>query len=270
MGKIHETLNWGDQEQPGTDRFGREPASRDRLFERISFPQPAMNQPAPLSLESGVDPRLVTLLDDQSLGAEQFRVLSARLRNLRGPQTLKRILVTSSVVGEGKSVIAANLAVSLARDGTQNVLLVGGDLRCLALNRLFGYNGLCGLTQYLQANERFSNCLYPVGSLTLRFLPAGEISLQTMPLLQSPRLKELLEMVSASFDWIIIDSPPLLPLADANVWARLVDGILLVVREGKTPRQHLGQALDRLDRVPLLGVVVNGCKHLSSQHYKYW
>src|SRR5262249_40631310 len=136
MGKVSEMLNRGDREQP-TDPFGSEPGSRDRLSERIGFPRPAMNQPAPLSLDSGVAPRLVTLLDDQSLGAEQFRVLSVRLRNLRSPQKLKRILVTSSVVGEGKSVIAANLAVSLARDGTQNVLLVGGDLRCLALNRLF-------------------------------------------------------------------------------------------------------------------------------------
>jgi len=176
-------------------------------------------------------------------------------------------LVTSSVAGEGKSLIAANLAASLAREEKSKVLLVGGDLRCLALNRLFGCDGLQGLSEYLETDDPFTKYLYRVEPLALWFLPAGTSSAQPMQLLQSNRLKELLEIVSSSFDWTVIDSPPLLPLADANVWARMVDGSLLVVREGKTPKKSLQQAVESLGNIPLLGVVVNECKHMHNDHY---
>lgn len=260
MGNVYEALRRAELEQPGADPFMAPTWVPGQAPEPLTSGMVTLDRVPPLQPAATMDPRLVAITDGHGPGAEQFRVLSIRLRDLQSQSSLKKILVTSSISGEGKSLIAANLAASLARGAQQKVLLLGGDLRCLALNRFFGCNGLVGLSEYLLGDAPFINYLYRVGALPLWFMPGGTSTSQALQLLESGRLKDLLDTLANAFDWVIIDSSPLLPLADANVWARMVDGTLLVVREGTTPKKLLQKAVDVLGNVPLLGIVANDCK----------
>ncbi len=213
------------------------------------------------------DSRLVTLTDKESLGAEKFRFLAVRLRQARQARPIKRVLVTSSIAEEGKSLTCANLAVALARKQSQKVLLIEGDLRRPVLSEKLGLGRLPGLSQSLKGNSTPLKNIYYLKEAGVWFLPAGVPPDDALELMQSPRLPEFLDQISSFFDWIVIDSPPLLPLADTILWSRLADGVLLVVRQGKTGKRPLKRALEMLDRSTLLGVVLNSCSNTDQQDY---
>lgn len=267
MGNIYEALRRAELEQPGIDPLIQQTCYPYAVPQPLTSVPVTLDQVAPLQPAAAMDARLVAIMDGKCLGAEQFRVLSIRLIDLQNQSAVKKILVTSSTSGEGKSVIAANLAASLARNAQQKVLLLGGDLRCLALNRLLGCNGLPGLSDYLLGDGPLTNYLYRVDPLPLWFMPGGSSSIQALQLLESARLKELLDVLASAFDWVIVDSSPLLPLADSIVWARMVDGTLIVVREGKTPKKLLQKAVESLGRASLLGIVVNECRAKEDSEY---
>jgi protein-tyrosine kinase len=213
------------------------------------------------------DSRLVALTEREGLAAEKFRFLSVRLRQLQQGKGLKKLLITSTLPGEGKSLISANLAATLARRKQQKVLLIEGDLRRPAQTLQLGVPGLAGLTEWLRDAARPVGNIYFLEGAGFWFLPAGSTPENPLELMQSGRLPGLLEQLGAWFDWIVIDSPPLLPLADTSVWSRLSDGIVLVTREGHTERQQLQRGLGVLERSRLLGVVVNSCSDTHHQDY---
>ena len=201
--------------------------------------------------------RLVALNGAQGSEMETFRLLAARLRHLQAQTQLKLLHLSSSVENEGKSVISANLALTLARS-MEKVLLIEGDLRRPCFNRLLGLNnGRHGLVDYLAGDEPITNVVSRLKNPPLWVLPAGESLASPLDLLQSQRLSNLVKIISGIFDWVIIDSPPLIPFADANVWARFADGTLLVVRPGVTPKKVLQRATSSPDKLKLVGVVVN-------------
>ncbi len=210
--------------------------------------------------------RLVFAAQPNSLAVEKFRFLAVRLREIRQNRTLQKVLITSSIPEEGKSLVSANLAGVIARK-RQKVLLIEGDLRRPVLADQFGLPKLPGLAEWLKgATEQASN-IYRLDGPGLWFMPAGEPPERTIELLQSGRLANLMQQLTALFDWIIIDSPPLLPLADTTLWSRFTDGTLLVSREGKTEKAHLERGLDTLKKSDLLGVVLNGCTHTDQKNY---
>lgn len=212
--------------------------------------------------------RLVCLTDPGSLGAEKFRVLGLQLRNLREKRKLKRIVVTGTAPEEGKSLIAANLALNQARSKVLKTLLVDGDFRRPTLARKFGVGALLpGLSECLRGERQLSEVVYKLDGSGLWFLPAGMAPENPLELMQSGRLPEVLEHLGTFFDWIIIDTPPVFPLADTTYWMKVTDGVLLVVREGVSERKLLQRAVETLDRSTLLGVVVNSC---SSGEHKYY
>jgi capsular exopolysaccharide synthesis family protein len=211
--------------------------------------------------------RLVSLLENESLGAEKFRFLAVRLRQMRQARHLKKVLITSTIPEEGKSVVSANLAVTLARRKPQRVLLLEGDLRRPVLARDFGLPNLAGLSECLQGEAKLTTNIYRLEGTGLWFLPAGAPPENPLELMQSGRLVELLDQLTAWFDWIIIDSPPILPLADTSVWARIADGILLVAREGTTQKRQLKRGLEALTQPKLLGVVLNGSTNADHSNY---
>lgn len=213
--------------------------------------------------------RLVTVTDPAGLGAEKFRMLATRLKNLQQKRPLKRLLVTSSIVQEGKSLVSSNLAVTLARHGLQRVLIIDGDLRKPVLASRFGIRERRGLADYLMADEPAEKFIYDLAALNVHVMPAGTMPGNPLELLQTTRLHTLLDRMSALFDWVVIDSPPLVPVADANVWGRMCDGMLLVTREGVTERKMLAKSLKPVDRPALLGVVFNGSTD-SHHHYYYY
>jgi receptor protein-tyrosine kinase len=214
--------------------------------------------------------RLVALSAPRSLGAEKFRVLVTRLENLRHQRELKSFQVTSSVVNEGKSLVAANLAVTLASYNKSRVLLIEGDLHRPGLASLFGLRQVRGLSEWWAETEQdLTRFLYRLNDMPLWFLAAGSHQEQPSDILQSARFVEVLTSIAAQFDWVVVDSTPMLPIVDAHLWSRLVDGTLLVVREGMTPINILKKGLESLDNLKLLGVILNDASEFDQANYSY-
>lgn len=215
------------------------------------------------------DARLVCLNDQGSLAAEKFRVLGLRLRNLREKRKLKRIVVTSTIPEEGKTLCAANLALNQSRSKVLRTLLVDGDLRRPALSSRFGLSrSLPGLTECLRGEKQLSEVLYKLNGTNLWFLPAGTPPENPLELMQSGRTADLLDRLGSFFDWVIIDSPPVFPLADTAFWMKLSDGVLLVVREGVSESKPLKRVMEIIDRSMLLGIVVNS--YTNGDHKNYY
>jgi capsular exopolysaccharide synthesis family protein len=214
------------------------------------------------------DGRLVSITQQDGLGAEKFRLLGVRLRNMRATRQLKRILVTSTIPEEGKSVVADNLALVLARGGRTKTVLVEGDLRRPTLANRFGLGKLPGLVDALAGNKTLNEVIYQLEPSGLCCIPAGHPPENPLELMQSGRAAAALTALSQFFEWIIVDSPPVLPLADTILWSKLVDGVVLVAREGKTEKRQLQKGLELLDRSRLLGVVLNASS--STDHKNYY
>ncbi len=225
------------------------------------------DQLASLMVAVGPDKRLVTVTSKESLGAEKFRFLAVRLRHLQQSRAIKKLLITSTMSEEGKSFVAANLAVALARKPQQKILLVEGDLRRPSVAATLGLGNLPGLTEWLRGTRDSSESIYRLEGPGFCFLPAGTPPDNPLELMQSGKLSELLEQLRTLFDWIIIDSPPVLPLADTSVWMRLVDAVLVVAREGKTEKRQFKRGLEALGNSNLLGVVLNDCTTVDHTNY---
>ncbi|MEA2542598.1 MAG: protein-tyrosine kinase [Acidobacteriaceae bacterium] len=213
--------------------------------------------------------RLVCYTDAESLAAEKFRFLGVSLQLLRRDRVLKKVLITSTIPQEGKSMVSANLACSLARTTQQKILLIEGDVRRPALSRTFGLETLPGISECLKRERALTSCIYHLEGPGLWFLPAGSAPKNPLEILQSERLSPIMEQLAIWFDWIIIDSPPVMPLADTSVWMRLVDGVLVVVRQGITEKRQLERGIDALEPKKIIGAVLNGSKRQAKSDYYY-
>ena len=217
------------------------------------------------------DSRVVTLTESNNLGAEKFRLLRARLRNLRERQQLQKLVITSAVPNDGKTLVAMNLAVCLAKQTNEKILLLEGDLRKPTLGEHLGIKSLPGVGEWwASVDEPVSKFIYRFDDLQLWILPAGSAPENPVNILQSSRFLELCKQLSTCFDWIIIDAPPLLPMADVSFWSRQADGLLLVVREGCTPKAILQKGLDTLDNPKVIGVVLNEAREVESSYYSHY
>ncbi len=208
--------------------------------------------------------------------AEAFRTLRANLYYSSVDQPLRRLLITSPLPEEGKTIVAVNLAVALALTG-RRVILVDADLRKPAVGRYTGRSRERGLSEALFDDlERLPSYLQPVeGVENLRVLPAGSIPPNPNELLGSRRLAELLDALDGMADILVLDSPPALAVADAAVLAERADGVLLVLEAGRTDRQAAATAAEQLRRTGcrLLGTVLNKVplpgERGAYYHYKY-
>jgi capsular exopolysaccharide synthesis family protein len=210
--------------------------------------------------------RLVSVGEEGSLGAEKFRFLAVRLRQLRQSRPLKKVLITSTIPQEGKSTVAANLACTLARRKQHKTLLLEGDLRRPTVAQKFGLGRVPGLSEWLRGETESMN-IYRLDALGLWVLPAGSAPENPLELMQSGKLAPLMEQLTAWFDWIVIDSPPVLPLADTSIWARLADGVLLVTRKSITEKEQLRRGLEALETSKLLGALVNASTDAAHSDY---
>jgi capsular exopolysaccharide synthesis family protein len=210
--------------------------------------------------------RLVSVGEEQSLGAEKFRFLAVRLRQLRQNRPLKKVLITSTIPQEGKSTVAANLACTLGRRKQHKTLLLEGDLRRPTVAQKFGLGRVPGLSEWLRGGTETMN-IYRLEALGLWVLPAGSAPENPLELMQSGKLSPLMDQLTSWFDWIIIDSPPVLPLADTSIWARLADGVLLVTRKNITEKEQLQRGLEALEPAKLLGALVNGSTDVAHSDY---
>jgi capsular exopolysaccharide synthesis family protein len=215
--------------------------------------------------------RVVCFTGKESLAAEKFRFLGVRLRQLQQDRILKKVLITSAIPQEGKSMVTANLACTLARKTPQRTLLLEGDLRRPALSQMFGLGRIPGISEWLQGERGPMTSIYYLEGPGFWILPAGNSPRNPLEILQSGRLSALMDQLAAWFDWIVIDSPPLLPLGDTTIWMRQVDGILLVTRPGTTEKQQLQRGLEVLEPTKLIGTLLNcSTNPTHSDYYNHY
>jgi protein-tyrosine kinase len=208
--------------------------------------------------------------DDSALGTEEFRTLRSRLYHTREKMALKKILVTSALPKEGKSFTSSNLAQVLVRQHGRRVLLIDADLRGPRLHLMLGTTASPGLSDYLQGgNDEFS--IMQRGPMeNLFFIPSGQQISDPSELVANGRLKFLLQRVEALFDWIIIDSPPAVPVSDASVLAKACDGVVMVVRSNVTPVDMARRARQEFPDQALVGVVLNGTDRAAIPYSRYY
>ena len=210
---------------------------------------------------------VVAIGQNHSPGQEVFRVLCHRLQQVRQQRPLSAVLVTSAIPKEGKTVVAINLAAILARTSPR-VLLVDADLRHPGIDRALGLRSLVGLADFLEDRIELAATCLRVDPMGFYYLPPGHPSSNPVELLQKPKLQELVSQKVAAFDWIVLDSPPLNLFADARHLATLADAVLLVAREGLTPREAAEQGLAALEGAFTAGVVLNAST--NSNHDRYY
>ena len=208
--------------------------------------------------------------DDSVRGTEEFRTLRSRLYHAREKMPLKKVLVTSALPKEGKSFTAANLAQVLVRQHGRRVLLIDADLRGPRLHMMLGTTSSPGLVDYLQGDcDEFS--IMQRGPMEdLFFIPSGQETSNPAEMVSNGRLKTLLQRVEALFDWIIIDSPPAVPVSDAGVLAKACDGVLLVVRSNTTPVDMARRARQEFPEDSLVGIVLNGANADAMPYTRYY
>ena len=246
----------------------KRPTENDHQTWNVSVDQFSQFQPVRVLVPP--QSKLVCITEEQSLAAEKFRFLGVRLRHLQQKHPLKHVLVTSSMPEEGKSTVAANLACTLARRQQQKTLLLEGDLRRPSLAQQFGLGKIPGLSELLEGEHGPTMNIYQLESLGFWILLAGSPPRNPLELMQSGKLSLLMDQLAGWFDWIVIDSPPVLPLADTSVWMRLADAVLLVTRPGKTAKRELQRALDAVEQPKLLGALLNGSREATRGDYYHY
>ncbi len=208
--------------------------------------------------------------NESGRGTEEFRTLRSRLYHLRENMTLKKVLVTSALPKEGKSFTSANLAQVLVRQHGRRVLLIDADLRAPRLHLMLGTAPAPGLAEYLQGtSDEFS--IMQRGSMeNLFFIPSGDQISDAAEMVANGKLKILLQRVEPLFDWIIIDSPPAVPVSDAGVLAKACDGVVMVVRSNATPIDMARRAREEFPDQALVGVVLNGTNTETTPYSRYY
>lgn len=201
---------------------------------------------------------------------EQFRTLRSRLYRVREAQPLQTLLISSAISGEGKSLVAANLAHAFVRQHGCRALLIDADLRAPRLHTLLGAPQTPGLADFLKQSETTEIDIIQRGNQgKLCFIPAGNRAPNPSELISTGRLKYLLDRIKPLFDWIIIDSPPALPVADASILSGVADGVLLVVRERITPSEVAQKAIREFPDSRVIGVVLNSVKETAEYAHYY-
>ena len=213
-----------------------------------------------------------TVADDEMApeAREQYRRLAAALHQAQRTTGFKVAMVASAVAGEGKSLTAANIALTLSRSYRRSVLLVDADLRRPSQHNLFQVQGTPGLTEGLSSLEEPHLPLHKVSD-RLTVLPAGRPTSDPIGALTSERMRRLLDEAREVFDWIIIDTPPVGLMTDAALLTAMADGVVLVVKAGSTPYDLVQRAVEAIGRERIVGTVLNQAKEQQhSSRYEYY
>lgn len=212
---------------------------------------------------------LVSLFDSRSFEAEQYRVLRQVVETLRKGANLQVLAVTSAAVGEGKTTTAVNLAGALAQSADARVLIADMDLRRPSVARRLGLGGSTrGLVDaLLDASLTLEDTVERLAHFNLSVLPAGRTAVAPYELLKLPRLEALLDEARQRYDFIVLDTPPFVPVPDCRLLAKCVDGFLIVVTAHQTSRGMLAEVLDLMDPAKVVGLVFNGDDARRSTYY---
>jgi capsular exopolysaccharide synthesis family protein len=212
---------------------------------------------------------LVSLFEPTSFEADQYRVLRQVVETLRKGANLQVVAVTSAAVGDGKTTTAINLAGALAQSAEARVLLADVDLRRPEVTRQLGLGGSkrSVVDALLDSGLRLEDAVEHLTRFNLSVLPAGGSAVAPYELLRSPRLEALLEEARQRYDYIVLDTPPFVPIPDCRLMAKCVDGFLIVVTAHRTSRGMLAEVLDLMDPAKVMGLVFNGDDTRRSTYY---
>jgi len=229
----------------------------------------SINEVIPEKLIHNIDPMLVTGLKPQSIESEQFRQLKNNILFPEKGNPPRCIMVTATSPGEGKSFVAANLAISIAQNIDEYVLLLDCDLRSPSIDSMFGFNHVQGLSEYLSQSKPLSSVLVKSFLNKLTLLPAGKIPPSPSELLSSEQMKRLIHEVKLRYSdrYIIIDTPPPYLTSETNAISRQVDGIIIVIQQGKTRKKDVLNLIDIYGREKIIGVVYNFAKKRTGYGY---
>ncbi len=210
------------------------------------------------------------MAEPDSPGAEMFRVLATRLAHMQNKRPLQKLLITSSVVGRGQVGDCGQSRSTLARRHDARTLLIEADLRRPSASPLLTSSPLRGISEWSEGKLALEDSLYQVNDLPLWFLPAGHGLEEPCRFWNRTAFAKMLDTISSSFDWVLLDSTPMLPMADSTSLSRLCDGVLVVVREGYTRRKVLDKALESIEKSKLLGVIFNQASMLNIDYDRYY
>jgi capsular exopolysaccharide synthesis family protein len=222
--------------------------------------------------QSRLAEELVSFVAPASLEADQYRTLRHAVERLRHDSGFQVFGIASAGAGDGKTVTTLNLAGSLAQSPEARVLVVCADLHRAAVTQYLGFARRSpGLAEAI-LNEEYglAQAVRRLDSLNVSVLLAGDAQARPYELLASPRLEGLLAEARRLYDYVLIDTPPVVPLADCRLLGRWVDGFIVVVAAHKTPRKLLAEALSLLEPAKVLGVVFNGDDQPLSPYYGYY
>jgi len=233
------------------------------IVERSEFP---FEHLIPVVTNAVLNEKLEVAQNESSFTSEQFKNLKVQINSANPANPLKVITVSSPDPQDGKSLVGANLAFSFAQDPGRRVIVVDCDLRKPSLGDYLGVSAEPGLIQYL-ANGHLSPYCYVRRVQNLYFLTAGGVAPNPVEILSMNKMRSLVDYLRKDFDTVILDAPPYFPIADARIVTALSDGLIMVVRRGKTSCASSDRAFKAVDRKKLLGVVFNDVQLLPFHTY---
>jgi protein-tyrosine kinase len=219
--------------------------------------------------DNHIDKNMVTLLNPQSFEAEQFKILRTNLLFPSSGKSPRTIMVTSSVPDEGKSLIAANLAISIAQSIQEYVLLMDCDIRRPCIHTQFGFGDVPGLSDHLSTGIPLSSLLLKTKVNKLSILPGGTLRHNPSELVSSQKMSKLLQEVKYRYSdrFIVIDSPPPKLTAESSALSRQVDGVLLVIEYGRTSREMVSDLVKTIGKDQIIGIVFNKLDMRFANYY---
>ena len=233
-----------------------------------SIHEPKCQPSMPIPASSGEDPqdtsvwdeKLVAFSNSSSSITESFRHLRTKILHPPSGKPLRKVMITSAIPGEGKSLVCANLGISVAQGLEQHALLIDCDLRRSSLARIFAVPEEQGLVNYLLDGVDLGALIRKTGLRKLSLIPSGPKPINPAELLDSKKVGHMFDELSNRYDdrFIFIDTPPLQAASETLVLAKHVDGIIMVVRWGSAGRDQVKQMAENLDRDKIIGVVFNG------------
>ena len=206
------------------------------------------------------DAHIIDITRPHDAPAEEFRTLRTRVNHLQTQQALRTLVITSPSPAEGKSFAAVNLAIAESQLDGNHTLLIDCDFRRPIAHSLFQFDRSPGMTEFLQGKAELHECMRRIQGTNLYVIPAGEAVVNPLELLNRVEMKQLIEQLPRVFNWVLLDSPPLLFAADASLLSTVCSGTILVVRVGATTIDSVTRAMQSLCENNVLGIIVNGAR----------
>ena len=261
MGKITEALKKAAQER--ISRLEKLDQKDEVRYEFI----------AKKTVDSKIDPRIVAFYEPKSPVAEQYRILRTNIQALSATKPLKVLTITSSIHGEGKTITTINLAISMAHDlSKKSILLVDADLRRPRVSKYLGFGSETGLSDLITNGTNIDEALINIGIDNLTILPAGKVPHNPAELLGSLKMKNLIALLRSKYDYVIFDTPPVIPVTDASLIGPQTDGVIMVIQAERTQKGVIAhsEGLLKQAQAKLLGYILTNIQyHIPAYIYRY-